>query len=109
MVDRALLEQYLEEGLSLAAIGQRQGRHESTVAYWMAKHGLAANGRARHAAKGAVGRQQLEELVRKGLSSTQIAELLGRTPTTIRYWLREYGLQTRWAERRQGREMDAVS
>lgn len=26
---------------------------------------------------------------------------MGRTPTTIRHWLREYGLQTRWAERRQ--------
>jgi len=96
-----MLEQFLAEGLSLAEIGRRVGRHESTVAYWMGKHGLEANGRERHAAKGAVDRELLEELVDRGLSTMQIAEIVGRTPTTTRHWLRDYGLQTRWAERRQ--------
>ncbi len=101
MVDRALLERLLEDGLSLAEIGRRVGRHESTVAYWMAQHGLEANGRERHAAKGVIDRERLEELVNEGLSTAQIAGVVGRAPTTIRIRLREYGLQTRWAERRQ--------
>lgn len=87
--------------MSLAEIGRRVGRHESTVAYWMGQHGLRANGRERHAAKGAIGRERLEELVNDGLSTAQIAGVVGRTPATIRRWLRRYGLQTRWAERRQ--------
>jgi IS30 family transposase len=32
-MDRASLEQLLNQGLSLAEIGKRFGRHESTVAY----------------------------------------------------------------------------
>ncbi len=100
-MNRAQLKRFLEEGLSLAEIGRRLGRHESTVAYWMAKHGFEANGRERHAAKEAISRERLEELVDDGLSTAQIGGVLGRAPATIRRWLRKYGLQTRWAERRQ--------
>ena len=32
-MDREELEGYLEQGLSLAQIGQRVGKHESTVGY----------------------------------------------------------------------------
>lgn len=99
-MDRTALKQMLDEGLSLAEIGRRVGRHESTVAYWLAQHGLKANGRERHAPKGALGREQLTELVDAGLSTSQIAEALGRTRTTVRHWLAEYGLRTQWAERR---------
>ena len=108
MVDRALLERTLEEGLSLAEIGRRVGRHESTVAYWMAQHGLEANGRERHAAKGAIGREQLEELCERGpldrLKSRSSWDARRRRSAS---WLREYGLQTRWAERRQASKMGA--
>lgn len=36
-----------------------------------------------------------------GLSTEEIAEVVGRSKTTVRHWLREYGLRTQWAERRQ--------
>lgn len=100
-MDRASLEKMLGEGLSLAEIGRRVGRHESAVAYWLAKYGLQATGRERHAAKGPLRREELAMLVETGLSSSQIAEVVGRTRTTVRHWLREYGLSTHWAERRQ--------
>lgn len=41
-MDRALREEMLGGGLSLAEIGRRVDRHEATVAYWMQKHGLRA-------------------------------------------------------------------
>ncbi|HTA36256.1 MAG TPA: helix-turn-helix domain-containing protein, partial [Solirubrobacteraceae bacterium] len=99
-MDRAALEMMLDDGLSLAEIGRRIGRHESTVAYWVAKHGLRAVGRERYAAKGSLRREDLEELVARGSSIAQIAESLGRKPGTVRHWLREYGLRTQGAERR---------
>src|SRR5487761_2107450 len=43
-VDRSSLQAMLERGLSLAEIGRRLGRHESTVGYWVRKHGLEAGG-----------------------------------------------------------------
>jgi transposase len=100
-MDRAALESMLDDGLSLAEIGRRVGRHESTVAYWLTKYGLRANGHDRHAAKGVLDRDELVALVAAGLSSSQIARVVERTPTTVRRWLREYGLRTQWAQRRQ--------
>jgi transposase len=100
-MDRAVLEKMLGEGLSLAEIGRRVGRHESTVSYWLAKYGLQAAGHERHAPKGPLRRAELAMLVDSGLSSSQMAEAVGRTRTTVRHWLREYGLVTHWAERRR--------
>jgi transposase len=99
-MDRTTLERMLGEGLSLAEIGRRVGRHESTVAYWVGKHGLEACGSQRHGAKGAIAREELERLIAAGLSTSQIAEVVGRTRTTVRHWLREYGLKTVWSARR---------
>lgn len=99
-MDRASLEQMLEQGLSLAEIGRRFGRHEATVAYWMQKHGLRAAHRDKHIARGGLERGELESLVKAGMSTTQIADVVGRSKTTVRHWLREYGLQTQWGERR---------
>jgi transposase len=94
-MDRASLEQMLGEGLSLAEIGRRVDLHESTVGYWIKEHGLeAANGR-KHAARGALAREELARLVDAGASIAQIAAAVGRSKTTVRHWLREYGLQTR--------------
>jgi transposase len=98
---RVELEGMLNEGLSLAQIGERVGRHESTVAYWAEKHGLRPNGAERHAAKGALSRVELAELVDAGMSTAQIAEALDRSKTTVRHWLREYGLVTEWGMRRR--------
>jgi transposase len=51
-MDRPPLEQLLDQGLSLAEIGKRFGLHESTVGYWVEKHGLRAVNRDKFAAKG---------------------------------------------------------
>jgi transposase len=100
-MDRDSLEGLLAQGLSLAEIGRRFGRHESTVAYWLRRHELQAVGRARHAPKGALARPELVRLVERGMSVGEIAETLGRGKTSVRHWLREYGLKTVWAERRE--------
>jgi len=100
-MDRIALEEMLGDGLSLAEIGRRHGCHESTVAYWVAKHGLEAVGRKKHAPRGAPPATVLESLVDAGLSTQQIAEQLGVTRTTVRTWLCEHGLRTQWSQRRQ--------
>jgi transposase len=100
-MDRVALEQLLADGLSLAEIGKRFGLHESTVGYWVKKHGLEASHRERHAARGGLRREDLEPLVKAGMSSAQIAEAVCLSKTTVRHWLREYGLKTQWAERRR--------
>jgi len=93
------LEKLLGEKQSLAEIGRRFGLHEATVGYWVQKHGLEAANRDKHAAKGPLRREELQPLVAAGRSSRQIAEELGRSQTTVRHWLREYGLRTKQAER----------
>jgi transposase len=100
-MDRDQLEVYLSEGLSLAAIGRRHDLHEATVSYWVKKHGLKAAHHAKHAARGGVTQENLAELVAAGMSAAQIAKVVGRSTTTVRHWLREYGLSTQWAERRK--------
>jgi transposase len=94
-MDRALLEQMLAEGLSLAEVGRRLNRHESTVSYWVDRFGLRPNGRARHAARGALGKNQLEPLVEAGMSTSEIAASVNRSQTSVRDWLRKHGLRTR--------------
>jgi transposase len=93
-MNRAALERMLGEGLSLAEIGRQVARHESTVAYWVAKHGLRAVGRERHAAKGVLTLTQLELLVDEGLTIAEIASAVGRSRTTVRYWLQRHSLKT---------------
>jgi transposase len=93
-MDRALLEGPLGEGLSLAEIGRRVGKHESTVAYWARKYGLRAVHESRHAPKGGLDRQELERLVGEGKSLSEIAHVLSRSKATVRYWLERYQLRT---------------
>jgi transposase-like protein len=73
-MDRASLEQLLGQGLSLAEIGRRFGRHEATVSYWVKKHGLEAANRAWHVSRGGIARHDLEMLVEAGKSIAEIAE-----------------------------------
>jgi transposase len=96
-MDRIALEKMLDEGLALAEIGRRVGRHEATVAYWLRQHGLTAVGRERHSAKGRLSREELAALVETGLSIAQIAERVDRSKATVRHWLRRYELKTRGA------------
>ena len=89
------MEQLLGQGLSLAEIGRRFGRHEATVSYWVEKHGLQAAKRDKHAARGVIAREDLEALVEADMSITQIAEAVGRSKATVCHWLIRYGLKTR--------------
>jgi len=93
-MDRASLEQMLNQGLSLAEIGRRVGKHEATVAYWVQKHGLQATNREKHAARGGLSREELKLLVDQGATMAEIADALGRSKATVRHWLIRYGLKT---------------
>lgn len=101
-MDRASLEQLLGHGLSLAEIGRRFELHEATVSYWVKKHGLEAANHAKHAARGSIGQDELESLVEAGMSIAQIAQNVGRSKATVRYWLGRYGLRTTGTRTRGG-------
>jgi transposase/ribosomal protein S27AE len=94
VVDKALLEGCLAEGMSLEAIGKRVGKHESTVSYWLKKHGLAAVGRAVHAPNGKIDPERLRALVKEGASVERMADEFRAGRSTIRYWLQKLGLET---------------
>ncbi len=83
-MDRASLEEHLSQGLSLAEIGKRFGKHEATVAYWMKKHELAAVNSKKHTAKGGLNRGDLEKLVDTGASIAEIARPLSSITWTRR-------------------------
>lgn len=96
-MEREILQGYLDAGLSLERIGELVGKHPSTVGYWVKKHGLINPRTATHAGKGGLAREQLENLVNDGLTLRQIAAATDRSLATIRYWMRRYGLETRYA------------
>ena len=98
-MDRKVIVELLAEGLSVDAIGKRVGKHRETVAYWMAKYGLEAPNREKHAAKGGIARQRLESLVADRLSIAEIGQEVGLSKTSVRYWLGRYGLRTHSAAR----------
>lgn len=93
-MEREVLANWIEDGLSLDEIARRVGRHPSTVGYWVRKHGLTASGAARHGARGGLTHEVLAELVARHLTVRQIALEVDRSPTTVRYWLRRHGLRT---------------
>jgi hypothetical protein len=99
-MDRDLLKGYLDRGLSLEEIGRLESRHPSTIGYWVGRHGLAANGRDTHAARGGIARESLEELVLAGLSQRRIAKALDVSQATVKYWLKRHGLVTLRARER---------
>jgi 5-methylcytosine-specific restriction endonuclease McrA len=93
-MDRAWLHEQLAAGRSIEAIAREVGRDPSTVAYWVAKHGLASAHAAKHASRGGIAREQLEPLVARAYTVEQIAHELGFGATTVRYWLKRHGLTT---------------
>jgi transposase len=92
-VNRSFLEQCLAEGMSLEAIGRAADRHPSTVSYWLKKHDLGANGRARHSPRDGISRAQLEPLVASGATLREIAATLGRSQSSVRYWIEQHRLE----------------
>src|SRR3954469_20052671 len=104
-MQKEFLEQCLGEGMSLEAIGKRVGKHESTVSYWLKKHGLEAVRAEKHSAKGAPPKEEMERLLAAGLSLREIAQQMDRSLATIRHWMRNYGLETeRSARLRESKE-----
>jgi transposase len=107
-MEKALLEYYLDQGLSLPQIGTLVGRDSSTVGYWVQKYGLVANGREKYAPRGGIRRELLEELVEQCLSQRQIADELSVSISTVRHWLHRYGLETKPYARRRMRALEAL-
>jgi transposase len=100
-MERESLRLLLSQGSSVEKIAERFGKHPSTVSYWMAKHGLQAVNREKHAAKGGIDEERLRSLVVQGLSITELAEDLQVSKSTVRYWLKRHGLQTVLTARRK--------
>jgi transposase len=92
-MERNPLEQMLAQGMSLAAIGDEQGLHPSTVAYWIRKHGLVAANAERFARRGAPPRDRLEELASAGATLREMAADLERSIATVRHWLRAWDIE----------------
>jgi transposase len=98
-MEKAFLEARLAEGLSLEKIGELVGKHPSTVAYWLKKHGLQANGKERHSPKRAIDPDSLRGLVDSGATIREMCEELGAGYSSVRYWMKKLGLRTAYAER----------
>jgi transposase len=92
-MEKAFLEGCLADGLSLDAIGERVGKHPSTVGYWLNKHGLMVNGAAKYARRGPIGRHELKVLVDGGATLAEIARELDRSVSTVRYWLSRHEIE----------------
>ena len=93
------LRSRLDEGRSIESIAREAGKHPSTVGYWVNKHGLTSNHAQRHAARGELPRELLEDLLAEGLTIRAMAERLGRSYTSVRHWLTNHGLATPRAAR----------
>lgn len=105
-MEKRFLEDCLTEGMSLEAIGERVGKHPSTVSYWLKKHGLSANGAARYLPRGAICPEQLKALAAKDATLAEMAQQFDRSMSTIRYWLSRYDIRSsnrRGPRCRQGR------
>lgn len=100
-MERDSLKRWLAEGLSLEAIAKRVGKDPSTVGWWVRKHGLRAVHRDRHAPRGGLDREWLAAQVAAGGSIRGIAEASGMSATTVRHWLRRFGLRTRAVTNRE--------
>lgn len=105
-MERDWLEAQLSAGRSYEAIAEDLGRHPSTVSYWARRHGLSSVHVAVHRPRGGIARDALAQLVDEGLSVHQIAARFELSGTTVRHWLREYGLQTRRARTRTSSDSD---
>src|SRR3954447_25626301 len=98
-MDVATRAAQLAEGRSIESIAREAGKPASTVAYWVNKHGLTSSHAPRHAARGGIERERLQELVEQGLSIRAMAAELDVSYTTVRHWLARHGLVTPRARR----------
>jgi hypothetical protein len=64
------------------------------VSWWAEQYGLAAVDTERHLARGAIPSEALERLIARGHTIAEIAVAVERSKTTVRYWMKRYGLRT---------------
>lgn len=102
-MDKRFLADCLARGMSLEKTGETAEKHPSTVGYWVGKHGMRANGSDKYAGRGGIDWEVLELMVDDGLTLREIADELDRSLSTVRYWIRKYGLQTQGVLRRRDR------
>ena len=102
-MEKEFLEECLAEGMSLEAIAQSVGKHESTVSYWLKKYRLEAARAEKHKAKGAPSKDEMERLLAAGLSLREVAQRLDRSLATVRHWMGKYELKPN-PRRRRGAE-----
>ena len=95
MMKRDWLERQLAAGRSIESIAREVGRSASAVAYWVNKFGLISQHAERVASKRPIDEGELRALVEEGKSVREIGEALGLGATSVRHWLRKWGLQTR--------------
>ena len=93
-MDRDWLARRLEAGASIEAIARETGRDPSTVSYWARKDGLTSSHAARHAPRGPIECELLTEIAACELSIRDMADVLERSPTTVRHWLDRHGIET---------------
>jgi hypothetical protein len=101
-MDRDVLAGRLEQGLSLAAIGEELGRDASTVGKAAKRHGLKVPGQRKYAAK-PIDPVQLAARVEAGDSQRALAEAFGVSVVTIQRHLGRLGLRTKARTRRAER------
>src|SRR5438034_9479705 len=94
-MDRRFLEEQLAAGRSLEQIGALVGKHPSTVAYWLKKHGMVAANHDKNAPKGTIDPGLFSELVSLGLTRAELGAKLGISGSTVTYWLRKLRLHTK--------------
>lgn len=92
-MDQAILERYLDDGLSLPEIAKRHGLDGSTVGKMAKRFGLAPLGRERYAPK-PVDPSELQRKVDEGATLRSLATHFGVTVTTVRRHLARHGLTT---------------
>ena len=90
-MDRAWLHEQLAAGRSIESLAREAGRDPSTVAYWVAKHGLASTHAPKHAARGGIARDELEPGDGRALGARD-GERLGVSYATVQHWLGKHGL-----------------
>jgi|GEM_PF-945631 len=83
----AQVQSWLDEGGTQRALAQRLGVTHQAVNRFVRRHRLAGSGRQafrdRQARELAERRQQVQRLVRAGLTSAEVAQRLGLSPATI--------------------------
>jgi DNA-binding CsgD family transcriptional regulator len=98
-MDREVLAERLSAGLSLEKIGELEGKHPSTVAHWVRKHGLEP-AHPEHGRRIEIDEAELRKLANEGLTLAEIAERLGASQSTIKRRLDRLGVVRRGASRK---------